>query len=109
MGAFHLVEYPFGRKINKRFHLAEKFLALNDSLQSDWLTGLNRNEVRSKMEKLNFSISPSQLCSYTPSAINAGAKRSGTTCHMAVPQCCYLEKGAKRPIHTKICYYFSAK
>ena len=26
---------------------------------------------------------------------NAGAKRSGATCHMAMPQCCYLAKGAK--------------
>ena len=25
---------------------------------------------------MNFSISPSQLCSHTPSALNAGAKRS---------------------------------
>ena len=35
-----------------------------------------------------------------PSALNAGAKRSGATCHMAMPQCCYLAKGAKRPSHT---------
>ena len=41
-----------------------------------------------------------QLCSHTPSALNAGAKRSGATCHMAMPQCCYLAKGAKRPSHT---------
>ena len=41
-----------------------------------------------------------QICSHTPSAINAGAKRSGATCHMAMPQCCYLAKGAKRPSHT---------
>ena len=39
-------------------------------------------------------------CSHTPSALNAGAKRSGATCHMAMPQCCYLAKGAKRPSHT---------
>ena len=26
------------------------------------------------------------ICSYTPSALNAGAKRSGATCHMAIPQ-----------------------
>ena len=38
--------------------------------------------------------------SHTPSALNAGAKRSGATCHMAMPQCCYLAKGAKRPSHT---------
>ena len=42
----------------------------------------------------------SQICSHTPSALNAGAKRSGATCHMAMPQCCYLAKGAKRPSHT---------
>ena len=41
-----------------------------------------------------------QICSHTPSALNAGAKRSGATCHMAMPQCCYLAKGAKRPSHT---------
>ena len=27
-------------------------------------------------------------------------KRSGATCHMTMPQCCYLAKGAKRPSHT---------
>ena len=41
-----------------------------------------------------------QICSHTPSALNAGAKRSRATCHMAMPQCCYLAKGAKRPSHT---------
>ena len=30
-----------------------------------------------------------QTCSHTPSALNAGAKRSGATCHMAMPQCFY--------------------
>ena len=42
----------------------------------------------------------SQICLHTPSALNAGAKRSEATCHMAMPQCCYLAKGAKRPSHT---------
>ena len=42
----------------------------------------------------------SQQCSHTPSALNARAKRSGATCHMAMCQCCYLAKGAKRPSHT---------
>ena len=42
----------------------------------------------------------SQICSPTPSALNAGAKRSGATCHMGMPQCCYLAKEAKRPSHT---------
>ena len=41
-----------------------------------------------------------QIYSHTPSALNAGAKRSGATCHMAMPHCCYLAKGAKRPSHT---------
>ena len=53
----------------------KKYLALYNSLQSDWLTRADRNEVRSKILKMNFSISPSQLCSHTPSALNAGAKR----------------------------------
>ena len=34
------------------------------------------------------------ICSHTSSALNSGAKRSGVTCHMAMPQCCYLAKGA---------------
>ena len=58
----------------QRFHSAEKYLALYNSLQSDWPTGSNRNEVRSKMKKMKFSISPSQLCSHTPSAPNAEAE-----------------------------------
>ena len=73
-----------------------------------------------KDEKMNFSISPSQLCSWhVPSARNAGETRSGATCHMAMPQCCYLAKGAKRPSHTtnmlsifrlkEIFCFFSAK
>ena len=70
------------------------------SLQSDWLTRVDRNEVRLKMKKTNFSISPSQLCSHTPSALNAGAKRSGSTCPIVMPQCCYLANGAKRLSHT---------
>ena len=47
----------------------------------------------------------SQICSQTPSVLNAGAKRSGATCHMAMPQCC-LAKGAKRPSHTTISIKF---
>ena len=27
-------------------------------------------------------------------------ERSEATCHLAMPQCCYLAKGAKRPSHT---------
>ena len=63
----------------KRFHLAEKTVALYNSLNL-----------------IGFSFSPSQLCSHTPSTLNSGAKRSGATCRMAMPQCCYLAKGAKR-------------
>ena len=48
----------------------------------------------------------SQICSHTPSALNAGAKRSGATCHMAMLQCCDLAKGAKRPSHTTITIKF---
>ena len=44
-----------------------------------------------------------------PSALNAGAKRSGATCHLAMPQCCYLAKGAKRPSHTTNMQTFSNK
>ena len=40
------------------------------------------------------------ICSHTSSALNAGAKRSGATCHLGMPQCCYLAKGTKRPSHT---------
>ena len=46
------------------------------------------------------SLERSQICSHTPSALNAGAKRSEATCHMAMPQCCYLAKVAKRPSHS---------
>ena len=55
------------------------------------------NNVAQMSRRLN-----GQICSHTPSALNAGAKRSGATCRMAMPQCCYLAKGAKRPSHTTI-------
>ena len=73
-----------------------------NSLQSNligWRGRTGTNSVQ-RFLKMNFSISPSQLCSHTPSALNAGAKRSGAACHMAMPQCWYLAKGAKRPSHT---------
>ena len=70
----------------------KKYLALYNSLQSDWLTRADRNEVRSKIFKMKFSISPSQLCSHTPSALNAGEKRSGATCHMAMPRSCLASR-----------------
>ena len=92
------IKFLPSNKISEIQH--KKYLALYSFLQSDWLTRADRNEVRSKNFKMSFSISSSQLCSHTPSALNAGAKRSGATCHMAMPQCCYLAKGAKRPSHT---------
>ena len=45
-------------------------------------------------DRLNYNY----LCSYTTSALNAGACH--LACHMTMPQCCYLSKGAKRPSHT---------
>ena len=51
-------------------------------------------------DRNNSNRKRSQISSHTPSALNAGAKRSGATCHMAMPQCCYLAKGSKRPSHT---------
>ena len=53
------------------------------------------NNVARKFRRLK-----GQICLHTPSALNAGAKRSGATCHMAMSQCGYLAKGAKRPSHT---------
>ena len=53
------------------------------------------NNVAQMSRRLN-----GQIYSHTPSALNTGTKRSGATCHMAMPQCCYLAKGAKRPSHT---------
>ena len=52
-----------------------------------------------------FSISPSQLCSHTPCALMQVG--SGATCHIAIPQCCYSAKGAKRPSHaTNMKHFF---
>ena len=67
------IKFLLSNKISEIQH--KKYLALYNSLQSDWLMRADRNEVRSKILKMNFSISPSQLCSHTPSALNAGAKR----------------------------------
>ena len=55
--------------------------------------------MRSKQLGSKF-LQRSQICSHTPGALKAGAKRSGATCPMAMPQCCYLAKGAKRPSRT---------
>ena len=71
----------------------------NVSSPAIWATKISAhfgdNNVAQMSRRLN-----GQICSHTPSALNAGAKRSGTTCHMAMPQCCYLAKGAMRPSHT---------
>ena len=91
------IKFLSSNKISEIQH--KKYLALYNSLQSDWLTRADRNEVRSKILKMNFSISPSQLCSHTPSALNAGAKRSDVPYGHA-SMYCYLAKGAKRPSHT---------
>ena len=74
------IKFLSSNKISEIQH--KKYLALYNSLQSDWLTRADRNEVRSKILKMNFSISPSQLCSHTLSALNAGAKRSEATCRV---------------------------
>ena len=68
------IKFLSSDKISEIQH--KKYLALYNSLQSDWLTRADRNEVRSKILKMNFLISPSKLCSHTPSALNARAKRS---------------------------------
>ena len=70
----------------------------NVSSPAIWATKISAhfddNNVAQMSRRLN-----GQICSHTPSALNAGAKRSGATSHMAMPQCCYLAKGAKRPSH----------
>ena len=53
-----------------------------------------------KRAKIFFFKIPHDICSHTSSALDAGAKRTGATCHMAMPKCCYLVKGATRPSHT---------
>ena len=57
-------------------------------------------EISAHFGDNNVAQMSRQICSHTPSALNAEAKRSAATCHMAIPQCCYLAKGAKRPSHT---------
>ena len=63
----------FSRPIRFQKSQRKKYLPLYNSLQSDWLTGSNRSPF--KDGKMNLSISPSQLCSHTPSTLNAGTKR----------------------------------
>ena len=53
------------------------------------------NNVAQTSRRLN-----GQICSHILSALNAGAKRKGATCHIAMPLCRYLAKGGKRPSHT---------
>ena len=42
------------------------------------------------------------LYTHTPSALNAGEKRSGATCHMAMPGSSYLAKGTVRAHNSTI-------
>ena len=42
-----------------------------------------------------------------PCVLKAGAKRSRATCHMAMSQCCYLTKEAKRRSNTTNMLAFS--
>ena len=56
------IKFLSSNKISEIQH--KKYLASYNSLQSDWLTRADRNGVRSKIFKMNFSISPSQLCSH---------------------------------------------
>ena len=55
------------------------------------------NEILSEARKFVHQNYYYNVVSYIHIPLNAGAKRSGATCHMAMPQCCYLAKGAKRP------------
>ena len=73
-----------GRDISSPTNYATKILA-----------HFGDNDVAQMSRRLN-----GQICSHTPSALNAGAKRSGAKCHMAMPHRCYLAKRAKRPSHT---------
>ena len=51
----------------------------------------------------------SRIFVYAATAFNAEAKRKEATCYMAMPQCCYLAKGAKRPSHTTNLLFSSKK
>ena len=57
-------------------------------------------KISAHFDDNNVAKMSRQICSHIPSTLNAGAKWSGATCHMAMPQCCYLAKGAKWPSHT---------
>ena len=86
-------------KFSSCFDIKVKKWGTDVSSPAIWATKISAhfgdNTVTQMSRRLN-----GQICSYTPSALIAGAKRSGATCHMAMPQCCYLAKGAKRPSHT---------
>ena len=60
------------------------------------------NVAKCFVAKMRVSFCRNYYYNVLNSVLNAGAKRSGATRHMAMPQCCYLVKGAKRPSHTKI-------
>ena len=64
-----------------------------------WATTISAHFSYSNVAQMSRRLN-GQTCSHFTSALNAGAKRSGATCHMAMPPCCYLAKGATRPSHT---------
>ena len=80
--------------------LCSKFLILQFHLNSRYLTtsaqaGTFRHQPFGRQKILPISATiMSHKCPikyvHNPSALNAGAKRIGVTCHMAMPQCCYV-------------------
>ena len=69
-------------KLLKIWHKVKSFDEQNPCswrVACDWVGG-NRSKERDRKSELEC--------------------KSGVTCHMAMPQCCYLAKGAKRPSHT---------
>ena len=79
----------------KKTQSVRKCWGRNISSPAIWAT-----KISAHSGDINVAQMSRQICSHTPSALNAGAKRSGATCHMAMPQYCYLAKGAKRPSHS---------
>ena len=88
----------FDQKVRHLSFRPEKFdlfTATNISSPAIWATKISAHFGDNNVIQLSR-----QICSHTPSVLNAGAKRSEATCNMAMPQCCYLAKAAKRPSHT---------
>ena len=77
----------------------EFLMGQNVSSPAIWATKISAHFGDNNVAQMSRSLNV-QICSHTPSALNAGAKRSGATYHVAMPRCCYLAKGAKRPSHT---------